>query len=127
MTAAQRDEFLEWAEYSGNLYGSHIGTARYTLREIEVQGAEMIAASHPRAILVGILPPGESREEQMAVLEQRLRARGSEDEQTMRTRLAAAQGEITAITEWRNIIINDDADRASAQLVSFLQPYMWSH
>lgn len=125
MAAVGRGEFLEWAEYNGNLYGSWYGGERHTLLEIEVQGAQQVAASRPEAVLVGILPPGNSLSQQMAVIEQRLLGRGSEVTEVARKRLAIAPQEITTITsKWPHIIVNDDVGRASQELVDLIEPHL---
>lgn len=125
MSAVDRDEFLEWAEFGGNLYGSWHGGDRHVLLEIEVQGAQQVAASRPEAILVGILPPGNSLSQKMAVVEQRLLGRGSEVTEVARKRLAIAPQEIESISSrWPHVIINDDVDRASQELVELIEPLL---
>lgn len=125
MAAVSRGEFLEWAEYNGNLYGSWYGGDCHTLLEIEVQGALQVAEARPEAILVGLLPPGDDLAQQLAVIEQRLLGRGSEDLEAARERLAIAPQEITAIfAKWPHIIVNDDVERASQELVELIVPHL---
>jgi guanylate kinase len=88
-------ELLEWAEVHGARYGTPAIYADKALREgalvlfdIDVQGGKQIKALHPEAATVLVLPP--SLEE----LERRLRARGTDDETTIRRRLAAASAEV---------------------------------
>lgn len=90
-------ELLEWAEVHGASYGTPATYARKAAEEgalvlfdIDVQGGRQIKAAHPEAATVLLLPP--SLEE----LGRRLRARGTDDEATIRRRLAAAAAEIEA-------------------------------
>lgn len=125
MAAVGRGEFLEWAEFGGNLYGSWYGGDKHTLLEIEVQGAQQVAEARPEAILVGLLPPGNNLTQQMAVIEQRLFGRGSEATEVARKRLAIAPQEIETITaRWPHIIVNDDVERASQELIGLIEPHL---
>ncbi len=125
MAAVSRGEFLEWAEYNGNLYGSWYGGDRHTLLEIEVQGALQVAESRLEAILVGLLPPGDDLAQQMTVIEQRLLGRGSEETEAARKRLSIAPKEITTITtQWPHMIVNDDVERASQELIELIEPHL---
>ena len=86
-----RDEFLEYAEYVGNFYGTpkeFVDTAmeagRDVILEIDVQGALQVAAKRPEAILIFIAPP--SWEE----LERRLTLRGTDSPEKIQKRLLRA-------------------------------------
>lgn len=110
--------FLEWAEYAGNLYGTPAATVKERLAmgrvvclEIEVQGAAQVRALDPGALLVFLAPP--SRDE----LERRLRARGTEDEATIRERLRVADEEMARADEFDLVITNDDVGRAGAAVI----------
>lgn len=125
MTAVGRGEFLEWAEYGGNLYGSWYGGDKHTLLEIEVQGALQVAEVRAEATLVGLLPPGKNLAQQMAVIEQRLLGRGSDNSEAALKRLSIAPKEITSITtQWPHIIINDDVERASQAMIDLIEPLL---
>ncbi len=125
MQAVERGEFLEWAEFGGNLYGSWYREEGHTLLEIEVQGAQQVLAAKPDAYLVGILPPGNNLEEQLAVVEQRLLGRGSEDKAAALKRLAAAPSEIAALTTiWPRVIVNNDLEQATHELIALIEPLM---
>ncbi len=114
---AGRDQFAEWAEVHGNLYGTslrEIELARASHRgvvfDIDHQGARQIKAKMPGAIAVFILPPS------MAELERRLRARASDDEQTVQRRLNNARAEIDHYAFFDYLIVNDDLDQAHRKL-----------
>ena len=112
-----KEEFLEWAEFSGNRYGTKKSFVEKTLNkgidlilEIEVKGAEQVKAKMPEAISIFIMPP--SVEE----LEERLRGRNTEDEEAIQKRLNEAKREIEAGKSFDYKIINDDLDVALANL-----------
>ncbi|MEM7757603.1 MAG: guanylate kinase [Cyanobacteria bacterium P01_A01_bin.40] len=116
-TAILNHELLEWAEYAGNYYGTpqapvveQINLGNYVLLEIELAGARAIANIFPAARRIFILPP--SIEE----LEARIRTRGTNTEESIAKRLAIAKQEIAAQDEFDFQIINDDLERAIAQL-----------
>lgn len=116
-TAIFNHELLEWAEYAGNYYGTpqapvvqQIESGNYVLLEIELAGARAIANIFPDARRIFILPP--SIEE----LEARIRARGTNSEESISKRLKIAQQEIAAKDEFDWQIVNDDLENAIAQL-----------
>ncbi len=109
--AAEGGGFLEWAEYSGNLYGTpassvqaHLDAGENVILEIEVQGAMQVRKSAPEAVLVFVKPPS------MDELERRLRGRGSESEEAMASRLEAARMELSREMEYDYVFVNDDVD-----------------
>ncbi len=106
-------EFLEWAEFAGNYYGTpreavlnQIRAGKTVVLEIELEGARQIRASFPSALSIFILPP--SFEE----LEQRIRNRGQDSEEAIARRLQCAQEEIKAAEEFDIQIVNDDLETA---------------
>lgn len=121
MSMVEAGELLEWAEYSGNCYGTplasvteQIENGKQVILEIDVQGAFQIRDKVPEAHLVFIEPP--SIEE----LEKRLRGRGTEDEETIARRMEAAQVELSRKEEYDIRLVNDDLDEATAKLVSYV-------
>ena len=117
-----QEAFLEWAEVHGNLYGTSkeqvlqkLEQGQDVLLDIDVQGALQVKEKLKReAALVFILPP--SLEE----LERRLRSRATEDEETMRRRLAAARKEIAAASQFDYLVLNDRLEEAYATLKTIL-------
>ena len=116
-TAILNHELLEWAEYAGNYYGTpkaqvieQINQGNYIILEIELAGARAIANIFPQARRIFILPP--SIEE----LEQRIRNRGTNSEDSIAQRLEIARAEIAASDEFDLQIVNDDLDKAIASL-----------
>jgi guanylate kinase len=115
-------DFVEHAEYAGNRYGtlrSEIDRAREEgaralVLEIEVQGARQVREALPGALQVFIAPPSE------AALRERLLGRGSDSEDQIERRLAAAADELAAREEFEHVIVNDDLDEAVQELTSLV-------
>ncbi len=106
-------KMLEYAEYANNLYGTPKDPVDEMLKEglavileIEVQGAEKIRNLYPDAVSIFITPPS------TAVLEERLRGRNTEDEETVNHRLVIAREEIRRAVEYDYIVINDTVENA---------------
>jgi guanylate kinase len=116
--AIEAHQFLEWAEFHGNLYGTPLLAAPAgcdLLLEIEVQGAEQVRVQRPDAEVFLILPPSMER------LEERLRARG-DDEKHVADRLASAPAELERAHKLDpRVIMNDDVERATAEILSILE------
>jgi guanylate kinase len=112
-----RGEFLEWAEVFGNYYGTHRGILEEArargndlVLDIDVQGAGQLRCRIPGAVTIFILPPSRP------VLEQRLRARGEDDEQVIQRRLRDAAGEIRNYNAYDYVLINRDLNESDAVL-----------
>ncbi len=113
----EKGHFAEWAEVHGNCYGTPLDatrglldSGRDVLFDIDVQGAAQLKRTLPQAWFVFLLPP--SRE----ALEKRLRGRETETEESIIKRMAAARQEM-AQANWFDLwIINDDIEKAYADL-----------
>ncbi|MGC2174162.1 MAG: guanylate kinase [Acidimicrobiales bacterium] len=116
--AIESQQFLEWAEFHGHLYGTPLPEAPEgadVLLEIEVQGAEQVLKINPNAVVLLILPPS------IELLEERLRARGDDDEHVA-ARLQSAPEELEKGRQLASyVIVNDDLERASREIVSILE------
>jgi guanylate kinase len=115
------NEFLEWARVHGNLYGtSHrqvsneIAQSRDIVIEVDVQGAASVRKLLADSVSVFILPPS------FEVLRRRLIARGTDSPMELELRLRNAPLELGQYVMFDYVIINDDADRAAAQLGSII-------
>lgn len=113
----ENNNFLEYAEYSGNLYGtpreyveSMLASGKHVLLEIEVQGANQVMERAPDCASIFILPPD------LEELERRLRGRGTESEESVRMRIEKARWEVTQAQRYTHRIVNADVDEAYAQL-----------
>lgn len=109
--------FLEHAEFVGNFYGTPrapveaaLARGQDVVLEIEVEGAMQVASSTPEAILVFIIPPS------LTELRRRLEGRATETPERIEKRLRRAREEILAAHSFRYVIVNDDLDRAVADL-----------
>ena len=118
----ERGEFLEWAEVHGNFYGTskkwiadQLTAGSDVLLEIDWQGAQQVRAIFPAAIGIFILPPS------MEELERRLTGRGTDREDVISRRLAAAQAEMRHAGEFDYAIINDSLDQALSDLRSVVR------
>ena len=116
--AIKERRFLEWAEFHGNLYGTpmpDVPENADVLLEIEVRGAEQVRERRPDAVVFLILPPSMER------LEERLRLRGDDDAHVA-DRLSSAPAELEKGHQLAShVIVNDDLERASAQILSILE------
>lgn len=117
----ERGEFLEWAHVHAHLYGTgraqvekELKERRDIILEIDVQGAESVRKVVPSAVCVFILPPS------FEILRERLVARGSEGSQDLALRLKNSRHEVERYREFDYVIINDDAERAAAQLAAIV-------
>ncbi|NPV05242.1 MAG: guanylate kinase [Syntrophaceae bacterium] len=112
----RRGDLIEWAENYGQLYGTSRKAMEEALKghdlllDVDTRGARALKRAWPGGIFVFIVPP--SIEE----LERRLRARGSETEETIRRRFDNAIREIREIVWYDYIIVNDELDAAIDRL-----------
>ena len=117
-----KDEFLEYAEYVGNYYGTprafvdrKLNEGKNVLLEIEIQGAMQIKEKYPEALLVFVMPPS-ARE-----LKDRLTKRGTETEDVIEKRMKRAVSESEGIENYDYIVINEDVDKCTALLHNIIQ------
>jgi guanylate kinase len=113
----EREDFLEFATYSGNRYGTLRSEVRKRLEgghsvvlEIEVQGARQVRAAMRESIQVFISPPDP------AVLRERLESRGADSAAAIDARLEVAEQELAAQGEFAYCVINADLKHAAADL-----------
>jgi len=114
----EQEAFLEWANVHEHRYGSPkapvmeaLGMGQDVLFDIDWQGAAQIAEKAPDDVVrVFILPPS------MAELSRRLHARAQDREDVIQRRLGRAYGEIERAVDYDYVIVNDDYDRAFADL-----------
>ena len=114
-------EFLEWVEYSGNMYGTlrsdvqaKLAVGDDVILEIELIGARAVRKAMPAAVSVFIAPPS------MSELGQRLRGRGTESDEAIARRLHIAETEVAAAGEFDHVVVNDDAERAAAEVAAII-------
>jgi guanylate kinase len=115
---ADAGEFLEHATFSGNRYGTLrseiervLSAGDSVVLEIEVQGARQVrAAMGDEAVLIFVAPPSPE------ILRERLAGRGTDSEDAIERRLETAKQELEAQQEFKHVVVNDDVDRAVAEL-----------
>lgn len=122
LNMVDRGEFLEYAEYVGNFYGTPAGPVDECLDkgvdvilEIEVQGALTVKSKRPEAKLVFIIPPT------FADLELRLRSRGSESDEVIAKRLEKAKEEYSMANHYDYIVCNGEVEQAVEELRSIIK------
>lgn len=117
----ENDEFVEWAFVHGNRYGTAEDSLRRceeegidVILDIDVQGAAQIREKLKRGVYIFVLPP--SPED----LEKRLKGRGTDGDEVIRERLSNAREEVSQISNYDYIIINDLFDDAAEKLKSVI-------
>lgn len=112
-------EFLESAEVYGNFYGTsqrwieaEMAAGRDILLEIDWQGAAQVRKLMPQARSIFILPPS------LAELQRRLVGRGTDSEEVIARRMAAAREDISHALEFDYLLVNDQFDEALADLLA---------
>ena len=120
-TKIENNEFLEWAEFSGNMYGTQkeyvknkLSEGKNLILEIDTKGALNVKKMLPEATLVFILPP--SFEE----LEARLRGRHTETEEAIQKRLESTRLEMENAKLFDYQIVNDSIENAVLELEKIL-------
>ena len=117
-----KKEFLEWAQFAGNYYGTPLSTVNekiekgfIVLLEIEVEGAKQIKEKFPESLSIFLLPP--SKEE----LEKRIRNRGTEKEEAIDRRLSRADYEIASSDEFDFVLTNHDVDETVKEVFKIIK------
>lgn len=115
------NEFLEWANVHGKLYGTsrrqvfqEISEGRDIILEVDVQGAASVRVLVADSVSIFILPPS------FEILKQRLVARGTDSPEELELRLRNAPKELRDYSAFQYVIINDDVDRAAEQLTAIV-------
>ena len=113
---------LEWAEYSGNLYGTPkqsvedlLEKGRSVILRIELQGARQIKERRPDAVMVFVRAP--SLEE----TRRRLESRATESSESVENRMATAIKEVAARDEFDHEVVNGDREQARKDMIETLQ------
>ena len=115
------DELLEHAEYVANSYGTprayvekQLDAGLNVLLDIEVQGARQVHQRMPDAVKIFIVPPS------MEELKRRLEGRGTDTARAIEARLIRAGQEYAEADFYDYIIVNDDVERAAAELSAII-------
>ncbi|MFZ9470940.1 MAG: guanylate kinase [Candidatus Nanopelagicaceae bacterium] len=115
----ERGDFLEWAHFAGNYYGTpkaavdeQIAAGKSVLLEIEISGARQVRAASQLAYLVFLAPPS------IAELERRLLGRGTETPERAAKRLELAQEELAESHWFDEILVNTSVEEVAARLIT---------
>jgi guanylate kinase len=121
LSMVARGEFLEWAEFNDQLYGTtrafveeHLDKGQDVILDIDVQGAQQVKSKMAEATAIFVLPPS------FQELERRLKARMLESDDVIRRRLEIARHEIHSYCDYDYIIINDVLDKSTRLLESII-------
>ena len=116
------NDFLEYATYNNNYYGTLKSKINEQLdnnvdvfTEIEVKGARNIKNIYKDSVLIYILPPS------LKELEDRLRGRNTEDEETINNRMKITKEELNQIDIYDYAIVNDDLDKAIEKVKNIIE------
>lgn len=116
--------WAEWASVHGNYYGSSARWIEMTLKagrdilmDIDLQGTRQMMRRFPQAVTIFIMPP--SLEE----LEKRLWKRGTDSSRSIELRLTNAREELAQRDLCRHVILNDDIDKATHELIALIESY----
>ena len=122
----ERGEFLEWATYSGELYGTLkseieriFSQGRHAVLDVEIEGARQIRSNFPNSLLLFVLPPSAE------ALVERLVGRKTEDPAVVRERIVRAADELAAVAEYDYAIMNEDLVVAVSQVAAILEAESW--
>jgi len=114
-------DFLEWAEYGAQLYGTLkgeidriFGEGRHAVLDIDIEGARQIRNNFSNSLQVFVLPPSAE------VLLERLTLRNTEHPELVRKRLTRASDELAAVAEYDYAVVNQDLDTAVEQIAAIL-------
>lgn len=115
-------EFLEWAVYNTNYYGTPapavdklLAEGKNVILEIEVQGAMNVKEKRPEGLYIFIAPPS------FEALKERLIGRGSESESEIEARVSLAKEEYDKRNEYDFIVVNDDLDTAVNDIKNIIE------
>lgn len=118
----REDALLEYAQYSGNYYGTpraaveeHLRAGRNVILEIDVQGAVQVMERCDDYVSIFLTVPS------MEELERRLRGRGTEKEDRIQARMQAAKSELEYIDRYQYTVLNDEVDAAFERLNSIIE------
>jgi guanylate kinase len=114
-------EFVEWAEVHGEHYGTlrseierRLEAGRNVLLDIDVQGGKSVRRVYKDGVFIFVLPPS------LQSLEERLRGRATDSDETIRLRLDNALREINLVSEYDYAVVNDDLRSALDRVASII-------
>jgi guanylate kinase len=125
--AINNNQLLEWAEFVGNRYGTPKAeiqklrqAGKNVILEIEINGAKQVIAkaTGPGLVTIFLMPPS------FEALEARIRKRKTESELIIQERLAKAKREMNLHHEYQYLVVNDDVEKTSQQIIDIIKERM---
>ena len=118
----EENRWAEWASVHDHYYGTsaafitgHLDDGHDILLDIDVQGMHQIISRFPQSITIFIMPPS------MEILKQRMTGRGTDSPEVIAKRMENAEAEIAQKDVYQHIIVNDDLEKAIAQLSAVIR------
>jgi len=118
----EEGRFLEWAEYSGNLYGTpeekveeYLDEGRSVILEIELQGARMVREKRPDAVMVFVRAPN------LEETRRRLLGRATETAEALEARMTTALSEVAARDEFDYEVVNSEREQAREDMLKTMR------
>ncbi|NLM53024.1 MAG: guanylate kinase [Firmicutes bacterium] len=115
-------DFLEYACVYDHYYGTPrravermLAAGRDVILEIDTQGALQVMQTYPQGVFIFLLPPSG------AELRSRIIKRGTETEETLKKRLAAAKSEIELAYKYQYVIVNDHVETACERICAIIE------
>ena len=121
-TLIQQDQFIEYAEYVGNYYGTPVQYVKDTMEaghdvflEIEVEGAKQVRKKFPDALFIFLAPPS------LEHLRERLVGRGTESDEKIQKRVSEARKEVVMMNLYDYVVVNDKVNLAKQRIQSIVE------
>lgn len=121
-TLIQQDQFIEYAEYVGNYYGTPVQYVKDTMEaghdvflEIEVEGAKQVRKKFPDALFIFLAPPS------LEHLRERLVGRGTESDEKIQKRVSEARKEVEMMNLYDYVVVNDEVHLAKERIQSIVE------
>lgn len=118
----RKQDFLEYAEYVGNYYGTPRKPVLDELRrgndiilDIDVVGCRQVKKVMPEAVTIFIVPPS------LDELEARLRMRNTDSEDNILKRLERAKAELAEKDTYDYVVVNDEVDKAAEEIIRIME------
>lgn len=116
------DQFIEYAEYVGNYYGTPVQYVRDTMDngydvflEIEVEGAKQVRKKFPEALFIFLAPPS------LEHLKERLVGRGTESDEIIQNRILEARKEVEMMNLYDYVVVNDEVELAKERIQAIVE------
>lgn len=118
----KQDQFIEYAEFVGNYYGTPVQYVKDTMDqgndvflEIEVEGAKQVRKKFPDALFIFLAPPS------LDHLRERLVGRGTESSEKIQGRVHEARREVEMMNLYDYVVVNDEVDLAKQRIQSIVE------